>query len=400
MGDPYRSYRPSRGEPRYDYPDEYEYPPYPGRSGAPEPVYDRSYGDPYTREPGYDPMPPAPRSGAPRGDYRAPRGDYRAPPPIRAEPDYTRRSGRDYVPPPAPRGSVGDPYVNPTYYPPEDRHRAPPPRDAYERGYPPESGYRDEARYGRRRPREDEYEMPAHGREYDYNYESEIQASQRRPPPPPIEYRGGAGASYEVEPARRRPRDAREPASKLQPSIPSQPSPENVDDEFTLLADGIRKEVLQKYITRFLGNDAVSRGPMKEGDALVYKYSAYRQFTTEQIRDLKRASELSEPGYARGIDARAREAPGQVVAASTRPTGRRNTDEDSMMPEPVMPRDEYVYSAGNQGTRAPAREIRAGRSPHDPPYGSSYHDTGRHGRPPIEASSMRPGQDDDDEMED
>lgn len=239
--------------------------------------------------------------------------------------------------------------------------------------------------------------MPAHGREYDYNYESEIQASQRRPPPP-IEYRSNAGASYEVEPVRRRPRDIREPASKT--SMPSQPSPESVDDEFTLPADGIRKEVLQKYITRFLGNDAVSRGPMKEGDTLVYKYSAYRQFTTEQIRDLKRASDLSEPGYARGIDTRARDAPGQVVAASTRPTGRRNTDEDSMMPEPVMPRDEYVYTAGNQGTRAPAREIRAGRSPHDPPYGSSYQDPGRHGRQPIEASSMRPGQDDDDEMED
>ncbi|KAK6345388.1 hypothetical protein TWF718_007304 [Orbilia javanica] len=397
MGDPYRSYRPGRGEPRYDYPDEYEYPPYPGRSGAPEPVYDRQYGDPYPRESGYD-MPPAPRSGAPRGEYRAPRGDYR-PPPIRAEPEYSRRGGRDYVPPPAPRGSVGDPYANPAYYPPEDRsHRPPPPRE-YERAYPPEpAGYRDDGRYGRRRPREDDYEMPpAHGREYDYNYESEIQASQRRPPPP-IEYRGNAGASYEVEPARRRQRDI--PAPKLPPSMPSQPSPESVDDEFTLPAEGIRKEVLQKYITRFLGNDAVSRGPMKEGDTLVYKYSAYRQFTTEQIRDLKRASDLSEPGYARGVDTRAREPPGQVVAASTRPTGRRNTDEDSMMPEPVMPRDEYIYTAGNQGTRAPARDIRAGRSPHDPPYGSSYHDPGRHGRQPIEASSMRPGQDDDDEMED
>ncbi|KAK6528186.1 hypothetical protein TWF281_009435 [Arthrobotrys megalospora] len=402
MGDPYRSYRPGRGEPRYDYPDpEYDYQPtYGGRGGIPEPTYDRSYGDPYAREPGYDPMPPAPRSGAPRGDYRAPRGDYRAPPPIRAEPDYTRRSGRDYVPPPAPRGSVGDPYSNPAYYPPEERgHRAPPPRDAYERGYPPEPGYRDEGRYGRRRPREEDYEMPAHSREYDYNYEPEIPASQRRPPPP-IEYRGGATAAYEVEPVRRRPRDSREPASKLPPTMPSQPSPESGDDEFTLPADGIRKEVLQKYITRFLGNDAVSRGPMKEGDTLVYKYSAYRQFTTEQIRDLKRASELSEPGYAR--DTRTREAPGPVITtASSRPSGRRNTDEDSMMTEPVIPtRDEYVYTAGNQGTRAPAREIRAGRSPHDPPYSTSYHDPARHGRQPIEASAMRPGQDDDDEMED
>ncbi|KAK6504936.1 hypothetical protein TWF481_006871 [Arthrobotrys musiformis] len=399
MGDPYRSYRPPRGEPRYEYPDDYEYPPYTGRGPAPEPVYERSYGDPYTREPSYDSMPPAPRSSAPRGEYRARGSDYRPPPPqIRAEPDYSRRPARDYVPPPAPRGPVGDPYANTAYYPPEDRsHRPPPARDTYERGYPPESGYRDEGRYARRR-RDDDYDMQGHGRDYDYNnYEPEIQATQRRPPPP-IEYRGGASASYEVDRAPRRPR---EPASKLQPPMPSQPSPENVDDEFTLPADGIRKEVLQKYITRFLGNDAVSRGPMKEGDILVYKYSAYRQFTTEQIRDLKRASDLSEPGYARGVDTRTREAPGPVVTTSTRPAGRRNTDEDSMMiTEPIMPRDEYVYTAGSQGTRVPAREIRAGRSPHDPPYGSSYHDPGRHGRQPIEASSMRPGQDDDDEMED
>ncbi|KAK6360444.1 hypothetical protein TWF730_006587 [Orbilia blumenaviensis] len=392
MGDPYRSYRPPRGEPRYDYPDEYEYPPYPTRGGTQEPVYDRAYGDPYARESGYDPMPPAPRPGAPRGDYRAPRGDYR-PPPIRAEPDYSRRGGRDYVPP-APR--AGDPYTNPAYYPPEDRaHRAPPPpRDAYERGYPPEPGYRDDGRYRRRR--DDEYEVPPHTREYDYNYEPEPPASQRRPAPP-IDYRAGAPAAYEVEPVRRRPQ--RDPAPGLSSSMPSRPSPESGDDEFTLPAEGIKKEVLQKYITRFLGNDAVSRGPMKEGDILVYKYLAYRQFTTEQIRDLKRMSDLSEPGYARGMDTRAREPPGAVIAtSSSRPSGRRNTDEDSMMTEPVIPRDEYVYTAGNQGTRAPAREIRAGRSPHDPPYSTSYHDPARHGRQPIEASAMR--QDDDDEMED
>lgn len=132
---------------------------------------------------------------------------------------------------------------------------------------------------------------------------------------------------------------------------------------------------------------------------LIYRYSAYRQFTSEQIRDLKKYTEhLSDPGYARG-----REGPGlsmPILQTSTRPSGRRNTDEDPMITTDI-PRDEqYIYStAANPGSRVSAREIRAGRSPHDPlPYGASYHEpSARHARAPIEA---RQGQDEDDEMED
>ncbi|KAF3933652.1 hypothetical protein ABW20_dc0100599 [Dactylellina cionopaga] len=398
MSDPYRQYRPNQG---YEYPEEYDYPPYAGsrRDRPPGPDYDRSaYGREYERPTAYEPLPP--RTGAPR--------DYRPPPPRAEPPEYpSRRGGRggDYPPAPAPRVAPRDPYVEPAYYPPQDRHARPPPRDTYEQAYaPPEPSYaREDPRYSssRRRPRpEDDYDPHyggGGGREYEQYYEEPV-AAGRRPQPPPIEYARGPGYG-EIEPPSsrsRRPRDSREPPVKLPASKPS--PPEDDDDELILPAEGIRKEILQKYITRFLGSDAVSRGPMKVDGILVYKYSAYRHFTPEQIRDLKTLSEKYEPSYPRGTDPRG-EGPGPIItSSSSRPSNRRNTDEDAMIAEPPMPRDEYVYSTGNQGTRLPAREIRAGRSPHDPPYGTSYHEPSRHGRPPIEASAMR--QDDDDEMQD
>ncbi|KAK6359890.1 hypothetical protein TWF696_001018 [Orbilia brochopaga] len=391
MGDPYRErYRGGRGTDRYESypPDDYYPPPGPpyGRGSGPPPPIDPGY-DPrvYAREPIYD-RPGAYDMPPPRG---VPRNDYPSQP-LRPD-DYSRRVGAgDYRPPQAPRGSVPrDPgYPEMEYYPPptSERHRQPPSRD-YDR-YPPET-YRGEDT--RRRVRRDDVDYDRYPPEaYDTGYYEDPAATGRRPGPPPIEYTRGP---YDADVPTSRSRRTRDPGVKIPPT---KSSPEAHDEEFTLPAEGIDKSILQKYITRFLGNDATSRGPMLDKElGLIYRYSAYRQFTSEQIRDLKKYTDhLSDPGYARG-----REGPGPVMPSlsTTRPSGRRNTDDDPMIMTD-MSRDDYIYSTtANPGSRVATREIRAGRSPHDA-YGASYHDPpARHTRAPIEA---RQGQDEDDEMED
>ncbi|EWC48114.1 hypothetical protein DRE_02693 [Drechslerella stenobrocha 248] len=379
MGDPYRDprYRSTRGE-RYEYPqEEYDYPPYGGRgAGGPPPPdigFDRTQYREYERpSAGYDPAQP-PR-GVPRSDYRQ----------SRPADDYAARRGRDYNPAPLPpRGPVGEPYPE-SYYqgppaPPSERHRPPPSRDTYERY--PQDVYRDDR--PRRRVRDDEYEIPQPYYEPPY-YEPEPPVASRRTAP--IEYRP---APYsDIEPPPQRSRRPREIPIKIPPSQ-RKPSPEDHDEEFTLPASEINKDILQRYITRFLGNDAVSRGPMMDPEiGLVYKYRAYRQFTSEQIRDLKKESERLE-AYSRGRDIQMPSMP--ILPTSTRPTGRRGTDEELL----TEAQEQYTYAVPNQRNQA----IRAGRSPHDPTYTAPYHEPAQHRRPPIEASAMRQT-DDDEDMED
>ncbi|KAF3902196.1 hypothetical protein ABW21_db0207842 [Orbilia brochopaga] len=375
MSDPYgERYRRGRGtEPRYEYPPEEYYPPpapYGRGSGGPPPLdpgYERVYRDPgpiYDRTGGYD-MPPS--RGVPRNDY--------PPQPLRPD-DYTSRrpGGSDYQPPPQdPRRSVRDPgYPDLEYYPPppgSDRHRLPP-RD-YER-YPPEVYRGEETRRRIRRPDDADYD-PTYRGDYEPYYE-EPAAPGRRQPQPPIGYTRGGPYEADIPPSRSR--RSRDPGVKIPPS---KSSPEAHDDEFTLPAEGIDKAIIQKYITRFLGNDATSRGPMPDKEIIQH---------------------LDLPFTA--LDARGRDGPGPAMPSlqTTRTSGRRNTDEDpTIMTD--MPSDQYIYSTtANPGSRVSAREMRAGRSPHDA-YGTSYHEPppARHTRAPIEARQGQV-QDEDDEMED
>ncbi|KAF3903620.1 hypothetical protein AA313_de0204779 [Arthrobotrys entomopaga] len=255
MGDPYRQYPPPRANERYrEYaePDDY-YPPA-SYTRPSDPPYDRSrYRETYEQPP-YEAIPP--RAGVPR-DYRPPRAEPEYPPP--------RRSGRDYPSAPAPRGPVDSRYVEPTYYPPAPAsgRRGPSPSREYERSYPPEP-YREEPRFPKRRPRpEEDYDIGSY-RPGDYEYYEADPPAPARRQLPPAEYT--RGALYEAEQPResrpRRTRDPREPppvkATTTKPSPPKGSYP-----ELLLPADGIRKEVLQIYLTRFLGSDATSRGPME-----------------------------------------------------------------------------------------------------------------------------------------
>ncbi|EPS37876.1 hypothetical protein H072_8483 [Dactylellina haptotyla CBS 200.50] len=422
-GDPYgRGYVPPRRDNRYtEYPetDEYYAQPYPPRGVPTDPPYDRSRGYDYERGPSYDPMPP--RSNIPRGGE-----GYRAPP-ARIEPEYPpRRSTRsEYPPAAAPRGPppVDSRYADPVYYPPPTGRRAPSPtRDNYGRDYPSEPPYRerDESRYAKRgrRPEED-YDMGNYGRPADYYYdEPEPPAPSRRVIPPADYPPRGAPNIYEPEiPATResrprRTRDQREPPPPVKATTQKTSPPKPKYSELYLAADGIRKEVLQSNITRMLGSDAVSLGPLEVDNVLVYKYSAYRHFTPEQIKDLKAESSRYDPREKHldprsdDIDPRSVETRGGDLSGQMYPTTssrRRAADdrEDPMMTD-LIPREDYIYASNNPGIGVPPRrsEIRAttGRTQHDPTYGTSYHEPpSRHGRP-IEATAMH--QDDDDEMQD
>ncbi|KAF3939687.1 hypothetical protein ABW19_dt0205967 [Dactylella cylindrospora] len=389
MADPYRYPRGGRGVDRYDYQDQdYDYG-YGGRGAAPpNPGYDPRYRDPY----GAPPYESEARPGAPR-DYRPPEGTKRP------APEYGRRTG-DYsaAPPARPRDPYADPYQDPYSYPPAtgDRsYRPPPQRDPYrDPSYQPET-----YDYSRRR-RDDDFIEPPRGHTYPppREYPAETYPPfEEAPPgrrPAPNEYRP---APYDPEPVRVR-RVPRDPPVSLPPVRPDEPY-----HEFTLPAEGIRKEVLQRDLTLFLGGDATMRGPIQTESGPVYKYAAYRQLTSEQVRDLKAKSARFDIGFPRGRDEPAPrirdEPPMPMPTRGTAAPRRGRPDEDPMMggldPSGMDERPiEYTYgSAAAPAPRTTTREpIRTGRT-REEPYPMSYAEA----PPPRHGQAMR--NDSDDEME-